>query len=408
MIGCISLIFISIGLFLFFVQKLSRNKKRDLIKKKDIASFSILIPARDESAVIEDLLDSIQKQSIKIPSKDIYVIIESREDPTYNIAKKRGISIVVRKGRIHRKGYALEEAVTQILKKGKHYDLYFIFDADNVLSETFIEEMFISYKQGFEIAAGCRCPKNARDSIVAAASSLIFLLLNSILNKDRMKKNRGVILSGTGFYLSGTLIEKLHGYPFHTLTEDYELSLYSTIHNIASTYNEKAIYYDEQPISLKQSMIQRTRWIKGFFEVRRKYVEKLRKALIKKDFPSGILNDLIGITPVIFLLIGVSFYLGYNLFCIITCLLFRSSLIFQFLFTFGMTLFLLYFLLQILTLFIMIYEKEHLNLSFGMYVRLLFYHPIFLSTYIHCAIKALFSKRLEWIKIEHYGNKHKQ
>ena len=48
-------------------------------------------------------------------------------------------------------------------------------------------------------------------------------------------------------------MEDWQGFPFNTLTEDYELTLYSTLNNLTTTYNEKAIFYDEQPDSFKVS-----------------------------------------------------------------------------------------------------------------------------------------------------------
>lgn len=59
-------------------------KKSDTVTNK----YCILIPARNESQVIEQLLISIEKQTKKINSKDVYIIVESKEDPTVEIVKK--------------------------------------------------------------------------------------------------------------------------------------------------------------------------------------------------------------------------------------------------------------------------------------------------------------------------------
>ena len=42
-----------------------------------------------ESAVIEGLLSSLDNQSYKINKNDIYVIVEDKNDPTYNISFKK-------------------------------------------------------------------------------------------------------------------------------------------------------------------------------------------------------------------------------------------------------------------------------------------------------------------------------
>ena len=52
--------------------------------------------------------------------KDVYVIVESLKDETVNICKKYSASVILRKKlNLQRKGYALDEAVKEILLKNK-------------------------------------------------------------------------------------------------------------------------------------------------------------------------------------------------------------------------------------------------------------------------------------------------
>ena len=86
-------------------------KESDTVTNK----YCILIPARNESQVIEQLLISIEKQTKKINSKDVYIIVESKEDPTVEIVKKHNMNIIYRKDLTKkRKGYALDDAITEI------------------------------------------------------------------------------------------------------------------------------------------------------------------------------------------------------------------------------------------------------------------------------------------------------
>ena len=83
----IMLIFILIGIALIIIKSLQK-RNLTLDSKVKNPSFSILIPARYESKVIESLLISINKQSVKVNPKDVYIIVESLEDETCNIVKK--------------------------------------------------------------------------------------------------------------------------------------------------------------------------------------------------------------------------------------------------------------------------------------------------------------------------------
>ena len=151
-------------------------KKLDTVTNK----YCILIPARNESQVIEQLLISIEKQTKKINSKDVYIIVESKEDPTVEIVKKHNMNIIYRKDLTKkRKGYALDDAIKEILSKNKKYDAYFIFDADNILDKNYIKEMINSIEEGYDIGISYRNTKNS-STLVAASSALTFSYLSNL------------------------------------------------------------------------------------------------------------------------------------------------------------------------------------------------------------------------------------
>ena len=83
------------SIFLLIKEYLVALKGSKLTLKRKENQFAILIPARDESKVISNLLDSIKKQTFKIDSKDIYIIVESKKDKTVSIAKERNINIII-------------------------------------------------------------------------------------------------------------------------------------------------------------------------------------------------------------------------------------------------------------------------------------------------------------------------
>ena len=275
------ILFVNIIIFdimLFIVTAFKSRSNHNYPIKESISNpkFAVLIPARDESKVIEGLIKSIKDQTFNINMNDVYVILEDINDYTCDIASKYGATTIVRKNlELRRKGYALDEAVKFILDSGKKYDAYFIFDADNVLDKDYFRNMNETFFNGYDIGIGYRNTKNGNDNVVAACSTLTFSMINTLGNLQKNKDSRNVTISGTGFYIKGSFIEKWKGYPFHTLTEDYELTLYSSLNEMTSFYNDKAMFYDEQPTSFKVSLDQRTRWIRGFFDARKIYVKKL-------------------------------------------------------------------------------------------------------------------------------------
>lgn len=362
------------------------NKKR----------YCILIPARYESKVINNLLLSITKQTTKINPKDIYIIVESIKDKTVDIAKQYNMNIILRENlSLKRKGYALNDAVTYILKKQIHYDAYFIFDADNILDKDFIKNMEKSINEGYDIGIGYRNTKNS-NTLVSASSALTFSMINTMLNERKNKYHNNLTISGTGYYIKGSIVEEWNSFPFHSLTEDYELTLYAILNNLTTTYNKKAIFYDEQPDNFNISLKQRTRWVKGYFEARKKYINKISKSETKNDpnFASKV-NAFLGVTPYIYIIIGL-------LIILVNILITKG--ITTFLCYLTIFLLLIYLVLSIFTIIMLKKEKNSLNISKSMKIKVMFYNPIFMLSYIICLLRTIFIKDIKWDKIDHNKN----
>lgn len=385
----ISLILFIIGLILFFILMLIKSNYKLTLKPKDNDKYAILIPAKDEAKVIEGLLKSINKQNNDM--SNTYVIVESLKDRTCSITYKYKANIILRKDLTkRRKGYALDEAIKEILK-AKQYDLYFIIDADNILEDNFIEKMLETYKNGYDIGIGYRNIKNG-NNIISATSGLTFSMVN-IFNRFKNKHKQVVAISGTGYYINGEIINKLKGFPFNSLTEDYELSLYASANNLSTFYNEEAIFYDEQPTSLKVSIKQRTRWIKGFFEARSKRLKDIKNDKTRK----------FGLIPYIFIVFGLLLFIFSNLFGSIFYIV-RNNIEYT-----STLLYLIYIILTIYIIFMLatvyiLMNDKKLNLSISLKIKTILYNPIFLTTYVICFFKAILKKDIKWEKIEHKDN----
>lgn len=394
MIRIISEIIITISILTLLYKYLIMKKNTNYPQKeKNGHNYAILIPARNESLVIEKLLISIENQTKKIKPEDVYVIVETKKDKTVSIVEKHKMTIVYRKNlNKKRKGFALDDAIKEILKSNKKYDAYFIFDADNILDKNYIKEMTKSFDEGYDIGIGYRNTKNSKN-LVSAASALTFSMINTIGNKRKSKYTNNLIISGTGYYIKGTIIESWKGFSFNSLTEDYELSLYSILNNLTTTYNDSAIYYDEQPEIFDVTITQRSRWVKGYFDARRNYIHKIRKSISKKDknYASKI-TALIGVNPLITLIIGI-------LLLLIDSITSFKNFIISLLIIFI----LIYITLMIFTYIIIKKEENKLDIKVSK-ILLIFYNPFYLLSYIYCLYIAITKKDLGWQEIKHTNN----
>lgn len=394
-IGLVCLLYA--GLLAIHANRALRDNQLNLSKRTKAPKFAFLIPARYESAVIEGLLKSIAAQTVPVSMRDVYVIVESLDDPTVAICQRYGATVLVRQHlELQRKGYALDEAVKQILPK-HHYDLYFVFDADNRVSPTYLEEMLEIYALGYQMATGYRNAKNNNYNVIAAVSALTFTMINTLGNKNRIRHGANIIFSGTGCYVDGKLVEQWQGWPFHSLTEDYEMSLYAILHNISTFYNEKAVFYDEQPINYRQTVDQRVRWIKGYFSARHHYIPLMRKRGSASNHGS-LVKETVGVRPVIWALVGVILLLLDDIVRI-----FRAPNWVLILSVLAGVLILVYLVLMIITIVMIRREKMHFKPQTKL--KAILFNPIYLITYVPCALKALLVRNVAWKRIDHGKSK---
>lgn len=262
---------------------LSRRKKCGHSK---INRLAVLIAARNEEAVIGNLIDSIKDQSYPSEYVDIYVGADNCTDNTASIAREHGAAVFERKNlQLKGKGYVLNFLLRQIKKlSSKKYDAYIVLDADNVLDSNFITEINRSFCDGYDIVTCYRNSKNYGDNWISAGYALWFLREARYLNGARSAAGSSCAVSGTGFLFSDKILEACGGWNFFLLTEDIEFTVHNVVRGVKIGYAPGAVIYDEQPTSFSQSWHQRLRWAKGYLQVFRRYGRELISGIFHGSF----------------------------------------------------------------------------------------------------------------------------
>ncbi len=396
------IIYTGVGLF-------SRRKPEPTPAK--MSKFAALICARNESMVIAELVESLKKQNYPTELLDIYVLADNCTDDTAIQAAKAGAIVFKRQNRQQvGKGYALDFLLKRIANTHQKdsYDGYFVFDADNIVDPNFAAEMNKTFLRGNYDAITCyRNSKNFGANWISAGYSIWFLREARFLNYPRMLLGSGCAVSGTGFLISSRIVEQNGGWPFHLLTEDIEFSVQCAISGHKIGYCDRAIIYDEQPTSFRQSWQQRLRWSKGFYQVNAKYLLSLAKGALKNRTAGARMtcyDMMMTIVPCTLLTVAV---LLLNLYVCVSAftlpdyalhLLVNTALRYvgfaAINFYLGM---LTYGILTIAC------EWKRIPTSAWQKVKYLWAFPLFIATYVPITLMALGS-RVEWTHIQHHSS----
>ena len=284
-----SVIMTALGIFyinqvFFLIMSIFLPKKKYPEAKKN-HNYGVIIAARNEENVLGDLIDSIRNQNYPDELIHIFVVADNCSDNTAKVAREKGAIVFERFDEIKKgKSYALDFAFKNIFKDYQELDLeaFLIFDADNLLDKNFFKEINKGYDAGNIAITGFRAPKNFGDSWISGGAGYMYLRESRQVHHVRSKIKSSTYVSGTGYLIDKSIIEKDGGWIYNTLVEDIELSTALVIDNKKIAFCEDAIFFDEQPPRLKDSYNQRLRWSKGNHQVFGQKGMKLLSSMIKR------------------------------------------------------------------------------------------------------------------------------
>lgn len=360
--------------------------------------YAVLISARNEEAVIAQLLDSINRQDYPADLVVSFVVADNCTDATAQVARDAGAVVYERFDQQHvGKGYALHYLLQQIRDTWGDdcFDGYFVFDADNLLQSDYISRMNEVFGEKCQIVTSYRNSKNYGDNWISAGYALWFLRDAAFLNYPRSRLGISCVVAGTGFLFSREIMLRCGGWPFHTLTEDTEFTVHSIIQGERIGYCGEAEIFDEQPTRFSQSWRQRLRWSKGYMQVLLKDGRRLFAGLLGKNFLSCF-DIIMSILPAMVLtLVSVLVSLLVTVLQLIT-----GQDILPLIGTSLVSFIPAYFLLLLVGTITTITQWKRIRTTAVKKVLYTFTFPLFMLTYIPICVAAVFSK-VEWKPIEH-------
>lgn len=373
-------------------------RRHRVVVNAPLRRYAVLISARNEEAVLPQLIDSLMRQDYPSEYLDVYVVADNCTDNTAGAAREAGAIVYRRNDSLHvGKGYALNFLLSRIREErgDQYYDGYFVFDADNLLSSDYISRMNEVFGAEYPVVTSYRNSKNYGDNWISAGYGLWFLRDAAFLNEPRTRLGLSAVVSGTGYVFSREVMLRCNGWPFHSLSEDTEFTVHCMLEGIKIGYCGEAELFDEQPTQLGQSIRQRMRWVRGNALVLLRKGGDLAKSAAGKNGMS-CLDLLLSMAPAIILTIfgvaggalasGLELLSGGRLLPMLAGMAMSFAVPYLLLFAAG----------AITT----VTQWKRIHASSWKKILYTLTFPIFMATYVPITVLALL-RRVEWKPIQH-------
>ena len=252
------LVFAVVGIF--------KKKTYPAAAKK--GSYGLIIPARNEAAVIAQLIESIRRCDYPQENLHIFVVAHNCTDDTAEVARRCGADVTVYEydnPEENTMGYAFRYLFSRIEEDGGtgRFDGFFLFNADNILDKDFFTRMNDAYWYYDRkcVITSYRNSKNFGANLISGLYGMYFTVGCCLESRGRTVLGCSTRVQGTGYLINPEIVKD--GWPYVSLTEDWEFTADQVLMGNNVRYCDEAVFYDEQPTDLRIMWRQRVRWSRG-------------------------------------------------------------------------------------------------------------------------------------------------
>lgn len=253
--------------------------------------MTVLVPAHNEELVLAATLRSLREQTYPAERYEVVVVADNCTDATAEIARGFGVTVLERHDLRERgKGYALNWALGQLLRRPEAPAAFVVVDADTWVHPEFLRTMgrqlaARSDARGFCALQGRYGVLNEQESWRTALMAGALALCNHVrpLGADRLGWSVG--LKGNGMAFTRPVVEAVQ-WRGDSLTEDldYGLDLLRTA-GMSVGYVPEALVLAQMPVTASQAASQRERWEGGrYHSLRGRAVSLLGEGIARRDF----------------------------------------------------------------------------------------------------------------------------
>ena len=227
--------------------------------------FAIVIPAHNESGVLQSALQSCARIDYPDELYAVYVIADNCDDDTARIAAAGGARLLVRRtDREFGKGFALQWALPQVLERD--HAAVVVLDADCQLNRQSLRVFDGELRQGRQVIQAAYRVANPDDTGMTYLQGLALFVEDRFFYLAKSSLGLAVLLQGTGMVFDRAV---LTAHPWHatSLTEDTEYSCRLLRAGVPITFTCRATVTTSCPVAVAALSVQRARWVFGAVQV---------------------------------------------------------------------------------------------------------------------------------------------
>jgi cellulose synthase/poly-beta-1,6-N-acetylglucosamine synthase-like glycosyltransferase len=276
----ISIILLSVLLFwtvyngsIIYVGIRSRRKRTiNNIENVGVPKFSIIVPTKDEEAVISRCLNGILDLDYPKDKMEIIIVDGNSADSTCKICSEflenySGMIRIINEKQSKGKPAALNLALPHITG-----EIVGVFDADSLPEKDVLRKVASHFNDKQVMAVQGRTTslnekKNILTRVISAEEKAWFQAL--LIGREKLQLF--IPLNGSCQFVRRTVLEELGGWDENSLTEDVELALRLVEKNHFIRYAPEVCSGQETPNGLWELFKQRVRWYRGYMETALKY-----------------------------------------------------------------------------------------------------------------------------------------
>lgn len=245
--------------------------------------FDVLVPAHNETEVIERTVRSLLAVQWPTDQFRVIVIADNCEDNTAELARRAGARVLERVDtQLRGKGYALAFGIDQSGADG-FGDAVVVVDADTEVSPNLLEAYAQRIERGALAMQANYGVLNPDDSWRTRMITIAYGAFHAVRSRARERLGVSCGLRGNGMCLTRRLLAE-HPFRVFSMTEDLEYGILLGLNGVRVAYVDEAAADAELLSSEQGSRSQRQRWEGGRFAVIRAYAGRLiRQGLARRD-----------------------------------------------------------------------------------------------------------------------------